>query len=97
MAAGPSPMTPPPTPGGGAPQQGPTTPPVASLSPAQPNPQMQQGTAMAIGVARSLQTIAKAFPSTAPTIAQMNNLLRDVVSSMMEDSQSPEPAAPPQG
>ena len=95
MAAGPSPMTAPPTPGGGAP--GPTIPPVASPSPAQANPTMQQGTALAIGVARSLQTIAKMFPSTAPAVADMNNKLRDVVSSMMEDSQSPEPAAPPQG
>ena len=88
-------MSPPPLPGGGTPA--PTEPTVASPSPPQANPTMQQGTTMAIQVARNLQTIAKAFPSTAPTIAQMNNLLRDVVSSMMEDSQPPEPAAPPQG
>jgi hypothetical protein len=58
---------------------------------------MQQGTSLAIGVARSLQTIAKSFPSTAPIVAKMNNDLRDLVSAMMEDSQPPEPAAPPQG
>jgi len=58
---------------------------------------MQQGTEMAIQVARNLQAIAKAFPTAAPNVAKMNDLLREVVSDMMEDQQAPEPAAPPMG
>ena len=52
---------------------------------------------MAIQVARNLQAIAKAFPTAAPNVAKMNDLLREVVSDMMEDQQAPEPAAPPMG
>src|SRR5882724_8255293 len=98
MASAPIGMTPPPTPGGAGPSpatQNPTSPPVASPAPPKPSPGMQQGTEMAIQVARNLQAIAKMFPTAAPNIAKMNDILREVVSDIMQDQQASEPAAPP--
>jgi hypothetical protein len=56
---------------------------------------MQQGTQLAIQVVSNLRSIAKSFPSTAPHIANINNLMRAVMAAMMEHSQVGEPQAPP--
>ena len=58
---------------------------------------MQQGTQLAIQVVSNLRTIAKSFPATAPHIAEINNLMRQVMAAMMEHAQPGEPQAPPQG
>jgi len=50
---------------------------------------------MAIEVVRMLRAIAQAYPSTAPHVAEINNLMREVMASMMQSSQPGEPAAPP--
>jgi hypothetical protein len=42
-----------------------------------------------------LRAIAKAFPATAPKIADINNLMREVVAGMMQSAPTGEPAAPP--
>jgi hypothetical protein len=95
-----SPQLPPP-PGqdsGASPAASPSpTPQPASPAPAQPSPQMQQGTQLAIGVVNQLRAIAKAFPKTAPKVAEVNNLMREITAVMMESQQTPEPAAPPNG
>jgi hypothetical protein len=56
---------------------------------------MEQGTQMLIGVVQGLRAIAQAFPTTAPKIAEINNLMREVVPLMMEAQQTGEPMAPP--
>jgi len=92
MAAAP-PLTPPPgMDSGSAPPTAPTTP--ATAAPPQPSP-ADHGTNMAIEVVRMLRAIAQAYPSTAPHVAEINNLMREVMASMMQSSQPGEPAAPP--
>ncbi len=50
---------------------------------------------MVLGVIRDLRSIAKAYPEAAPHVAQINDLMRKVMSAMMQHSQPGEPAAPP--
>jgi hypothetical protein len=78
-------------------QQNPTSPAAASPAPPEPAQGMQAGTQMVIGVVSGLRAIAKAFPATAPDIAQINDLMRQVMAKMMSSQQTGEPAAPPQG
>lgn len=75
----------------------PTAPAAASPAPATPSPAMQQGTQMVISVVQGLRAIAKAFPSTADDVAQMNNLMRSVMAKMMSEGSTGEPMAPPNG
>jgi hypothetical protein len=56
---------------------------------------MQHGTTLAIQVASNLRAISKAFPRTAPKVAEMNNLLREVMAEMMTQGQPGEAQAPP--
>jgi len=77
--------------------QSPTSPAAVSPAPPEPAQGMQGGTQMVIGVVQGLRAIAKAFPATAPDIAQINDLMRGVMSKMMASQQTGEPAAPPQG
>lgn len=56
---------------------------------------MQNGTQLAIRVVSDLRAIAKAFPATAAKIADINNLMREVVAGMMQSAPTGEPAAPP--
>jgi hypothetical protein len=58
---------------------------------------MQQGTQMVLGVTNSLRAIAKAFPATAPDIAQINDLMQKVIANMMKDQEPGEAMAPPVG
>jgi hypothetical protein len=96
MAAAPVAMTPPPTADGGSPAQvNPTAPPAASPAPPVPSPGMQHGTQLAIQTVQNLRAIAKAFPATAPKIAEINDLMREVVAGMMQSAPTGEPAAPP--
>jgi len=92
-------MTPPPSAGGNAPpspaQVNPTSPPQVSPAPATPSPQMNEGTQLGIRIAHDLTALAKMFPVVTPKIAQINNILREVVAGIMESSQTGEPAAPP--
>lgn len=67
----------------------------ASPAPPQPAPQMQQGTRMVLQVVSGLRAIAKAFPATAPIVAEMNDKARELVSKMMESSHTGEPQAGP--
>lgn len=76
-------------------QVNPTTPTSVSPAPAQPSPQMDQGTQLAVGVTSGLVQISKQFPATAPLVAQMSELMRQVMAKMMESQQTGEPAAPP--
>jgi hypothetical protein len=101
MAASPVAMTPPPSAGGdaGGPaspaEVNPTTPPAASPAPPVPSPAMQNGTQLAIRVVSDLRSIAKAFPATSSKVAEINNLMREVVAGMMQSAPTGEPAAPP--
>lgn len=52
---------------------------------------------MLIAVVHGLRAIAKAYPSTAPEISQINDLMRKVGAAMMASQQPEEPAAPPVG
>lgn len=56
---------------------------------------MQQGTQMAISIVNNLRSIAKAYPGTAPAIAEINDLMRKVMAGMMEHQNPGEPQAPP--
>lgn len=50
-----------------------------------------------IGVVQGLRALAQAFPATAPKIAEINNLMREVVPLMMQSQPVGEPMAPPNG
>jgi hypothetical protein len=52
---------------------------------------------MLIQVVHGLRAIAKAFPSTAPEISQINDLMRSVGAKLMQSQTPAEPAAPPMG
>jgi hypothetical protein len=56
---------------------------------------MNQGTQLAISTVNNLRQIARAFPSTAPIIQQINDLMREVTARMMAGSETPEPQSPP--
>jgi hypothetical protein len=93
-----TPLTPPPglndSPGAPPPAT-PTAPLAASPSPPQPSPQMQQGTQDVIEIVQKLRGIAKAYPSAAPTVAKINDLMREMLASMMQTQSPGEPMAPP--
>ena len=65
-----------------------------SPAPPQPSP-MSHGTSMLIRVVQDLRAIAKAYPSTAPKIAQINDLMREVGMAMMQHQSPGESQAPP--
>ena len=58
---------------------------------------MQQGTQLLISVVNNLRSIAKQFPGTAPKVAEINNLIREMTAEVMKSQQTPEPQAPPVG
>jgi hypothetical protein len=58
---------------------------------------MQSGTQDILTVVSTLRRIAKSYPAAAPFVQQINNLMRDVSSAMMQHAQPGEPAAPPTG
>lgn len=92
-------LTPPPgtdsTPAGGS--LTPTTPVAASPSPPSPSPATQQGTRDVIEIVQKLRGIAKAYPSAAPTVAKINDLMREMLMHMMQHQTPGEPMAPPIG
>jgi hypothetical protein len=69
----------------------------ASPSPAQPSPGVQNGTQDAILIVSKLRGLAKSYPATAPFIQQINDLMRQVMSAMMQQATPGESQAPPQG
>lgn len=91
MGSTPTALPPPP----GVDQTTPTTPVAASPAPAQPSPAIQTGTQMMISVVTTLRAIAKAFPEAAPKVAEANNIMQEIMSSMMQHQAPGEPAAPP--
>jgi hypothetical protein len=97
MAAGPSSLPPPPGTGPDSAPSAPTSPTAASPAPPTPSPETQQGTQIAISVVSNLRAIATAYPSAAPFVAQINDLMRQVMAAMMESAKPGEPSAPPQG
>jgi hypothetical protein len=58
---------------------------------------MQQGTQDVIEVVQKLRGIAKAYPSAAPTVAKINDLIREMMGAMMQHQTPGEPQAPPNG
>ena len=94
-----SPLTPPPgmNDSGAPPPQTPSAPMAASPSPAQPSPAMQQGTQDVIEVVQKLRGIAKAYPTAAPVVAKINDLMRELLAAMMAHQTPGEPASPPLG
>ena len=52
---------------------------------------------MAINIVNQLRMIAKAFPGTAPAIAEIHNQMREVMKGIMMQGTPGEPAAPPTG
>ena len=98
MSAAASPMasmTPPPGADSGSPPDSPATQPGASPAPAQPNPAMQQGTQLVIGVVNGLRAIAKAYPKAAPKITEMLAGMREILPLIMQSQAPGEVQAPP--
>lgn len=96
MASPSNALTPPPAMDDSNPSsQTPTAPTAASPSPPSPSPAMQQGTQDLIEVVQKLRGMAKAYPSAAPTIAKINDLMREVAAKMMQHQTPGEPQAPP--
>jgi hypothetical protein len=58
---------------------------------------MQAGTQMVIGIVNQLRALAKAYPSAAPKVAQINDLMREVSVEIMKTQQPGEPVAGPGG
>jgi hypothetical protein len=56
---------------------------------------MQQGTQDVIEIVQKLRGLAKAHPKVAPSIAKINDLMREVLAGMMESQTPAEPQAPP--
>jgi len=56
---------------------------------------MQQGTQDVIEVVQKLRGIAKAYPSAAPTVAKINDLMREMIAKMMQHQSPGEPQSPP--
>jgi hypothetical protein len=52
---------------------------------------------MLIQVVHGLRALAKAYPSVAPEVSQVNDLMRTVQAKIMQSMQPAEPAAPPNG
>lgn len=50
---------------------------------------------MLISAVHNLRAIAKAYPSAAPEIAQINDIMRKVAAKVMQSQPTAEPAAPP--
>ena len=94
MASPSNALTPPPGMDDQSPQS-PSAPAAASPSPPQPSPAMQQGTQDVIEVVQKLRGIAKAYPSAAPTVAKINDLLRELMAAMMQHASPGEPMSPP--
>jgi hypothetical protein len=96
MASPSNALTPPPSPDG-APQQTPTAPAAASPSPPSPSPAMQQGTQDVIEIVQKLRGLAKAYPSAAPVVAKINDLMREMLASIMQHQAPGEPQSGPTG
>jgi hypothetical protein len=91
-----SPMTPPPGQSGGAPPaDSPATQQGAPPAPASPNPAMQQGTQLVIGVVNGLRAIAKAYPKAAPIVTDINARMRELLPIVMQSQSPGEVQAPP--
>ena len=92
-------MMPPPQMGGGPPPAG--APPqdagTVSPAPAQANPTMNAGVSAMVKITHDLSALVKQFPTAANNYAQMQPFLAGMTSDIMQESQPPEPAAPPQG
>ena len=86
----------PPPPGASPAEQSPTSPAAASPAPAAPSPGADQGTQMLIQAVHNLRALAKAYPSVAPEIQQINDIMRSVGAKIMQSQQPAEPQAPPQ-
>ena len=99
MSAAASPMasmTPPPgADSGSPPDSAAATQPGASPAPAQPNPAMQQGTQLVIGVVNGLRAIAKAYPKAAPKVTEMLAGMREILPLIMQSQAPGEVQAPP--
>lgn len=68
----------------------------SGASPSSPTPSpMEIGTQLVIQAVRLHQSIAKAYPATAPEIREINDLMRKVQSKMMAAQSPGEPVAPP--
>lgn len=82
--------TPPPA-AGAASSPTPTAP-----TPATPNPQVEQASRVVIQIVQGLRGLAQAFPSVAPDVQEINDIMRRMQMKLMQGGQAPEPAAPPQ-
>lgn len=77
--------------------QSPTAPVGASPSPPQPSPGAQQGTAVIIQVVQLLRGLAKSNPAAAPIVMKINDLMRELSATMMQNQVPGEPQAGPTG
>jgi hypothetical protein len=90
-----SPMTPPPGQDSGAPPDSPATQQGAPPAPATPNPAMQKGTQLVIGVVNGLRAIAKAYPKAAPIVSDIQGRMRELLPIVMQSQSPGEAQAPP--
>lgn len=82
---------------GGAPPSPNAAPGTGSPAPATPSPALDQGTKDLVEVVQRLRGIAKAYPSAAPAVAKINDLMREVAAAMMAHQSQGEPQAGPTG
>ena len=67
----------------------------ASPAPAQPSPQVEEGSRLVIQVVQALRKLAQSYPAAAPAISKINDGMREVQMKVMAGSKPTEPAAPP--
>jgi hypothetical protein len=74
-----------------------TSTPVASPTPAQSNPDAERQQNLLRQATVLLITLTKAVPVLSPIMQQIQPLLADMGSALIQESAQQEPAAPPQG
>lgn len=84
-----SPAIPPP-PGGAQ-----TSPAVVSPDGARPSPLLEKGSDAVVRVVQGLRELATSYPTAAPVISQINDLMNQVYIEVMKGAAPGEPAAPP--
>lgn len=85
-----------PPPPGGPPPQPPPNGADAAPAAAQPSPQLDQGSKLALQCVQTLRQLGSLFPAAVPAITKVNDIIRnEMMPKIMAGSKPSEPAAPP--
>lgn len=77
--------------------QTPTSPVGASPASEQPSPALQRSSQQVLTIVQATRALAQQYPEAAPTVAKINDLLRELMMKIAQRQQPGEPAAPPIG